>query len=102
MTGGHGNWYWIGLIILTGLLIAYAEYHDLPKLYTGYQESESDVTILEDRLEEVRISKEQLQTHVEELDENPLSVEAAVRENMGHVREGETVFRINLPDSRTP
>ena len=102
MTGGHGNWYWIGLIILTGLLLGYAEYHDLPKLYTSHQESESDVTVLEQRLEDVKKNKEQLQTHVEELDENPLSVEAAVRENMGHVREGETVYRIELSDKRTP
>jgi cell division protein FtsB len=102
MTGGHGNWYWIGLIILIGLLIAYAEYHDLPKLYTSYQESETDVTVLEQRLEDVKKTKDQLQTHVEELDENPLSVEAAVRENMGHVRKGETVYRIELPENRTP
>ena len=83
MSGRHGNWFWIGLIILVGLLLGYAEFHDLPKLYTGYQQSESDVVVLEERLEKVRAEKEQLQTHVEELDENPLSVEAAVRENMG-------------------
>ena len=104
MSGRHGNWYWIGLIILVGALLAYAEYHDLPRLYSSYQESENDVIVLEKRLEDVKVDKEQLQTHVDELelDENPLSVEAAVRENMGHVREGETIYRINLPANQDP
>lgn len=96
------SWYWAALAVLAVALVAYARQHDLPQLYAGYRYSEQEVQQLEERLQALRIEEAKLQQNVEDLDNDPLAVEAEIRRSKGLVREGETVYRVELPPVPAP
>ena len=76
---------------------ALAYHHDLLGVYGGYQYSEEEVRVLQERLQQVKARNMELQRQKHELREESLELEAAIRESKGHVREGETVYRIEWP-----
>ena len=53
----------------------------------------------EQRLEQVREEKEQLEAEIERLEADSLYIEEIARKEYGMVRDGEEVFRLTLPDS---
>ncbi len=96
------RWYWGGLILFALALVAYARQHDIAQLYTGYRYSEQEVDQLEERLQSLQEEEQKLQQNVEDLDNDPLAVEAEIRRSKGLVREGETVYRVELPSVPAP
>ena len=99
MSQRKSRWYWLAVLAFVALLAAYARYHDLPGLYAGYRHSEREVRALEQRLESLKAEEEELKHSVEGLKKkDSLAVEAAIRSGRGLVREGETVYRVELPE----
>jgi hypothetical protein len=89
--------YGIGAVTAVGAAGGLAYHHDLVGVYRGYQYSQEEVQVLEDRLEQVEARNTELRREDKELQEDSLELEAAIRESKGHVREDETVYRIEWP-----
>ena len=98
----RGGWYWAAVALFAIGLIAYARRHDIVGLYSGYRYSQKEVKQLEARLDDLRKEESALQQRVEDLDTDPLAVEKEIRRSKGWVREGEKVFRVELPDASAP
>lgn len=78
-------------------LAFYASEKDLIGLYQGYQESEERLVVLDKQIVELEQEKAGLELKIVGLDTDPLVVETAIRKNTGHVREGETIYRVEIP-----
>ena len=102
MSQHRSGWYRLALAGFGIALFAYAQYHDLFGLYRGYEHSEQEVRALEVRLESLKAEAEALKQSVEGLDNDPLAVESAIRSSKGFVRQGETVYRVELREDSAP
>ena len=91
------GWYWLALVAVIGLLAVYAQRRDLPGVYRDYLKSEDRVRDLEDRMPGLEAEKLRLERSVDYLAGDPLELEAAIREGQGLVRDGETVYVIEMP-----
>jgi cell division protein FtsB len=80
----------------------YAERQNLAGLYEEYRYSQDEVRQLEQRLDDLRADEGALKRHVEDLDSDPLAVEAEIRRSKGLVREDEKIFRVELPPAEAP
>lgn len=96
------RWYWATVALFAVALIAYARQHNFLDLYAGYNYSKQEVQQLEQRLEALQEQEQALKQNVEDLDNDPLAVEAEIRRSKGLVREGETIYRVELPSSLAP
>lgn len=90
--------YWLVLALFLGGLAVYATQHDVLALHAGYQHSGQEVHDLEARLESLEAEEQALRDNVSGLGDDPLELEAAIRDSKGLVREGETIYRVQLPD----
>ena len=98
----RAGWYWTALALFAAGLVAYARRHDLIGLYYDYRYSQDQVKQLEARLADLDKQESALRQHVEDLDRDPLAVETEVRRSKGLVREGEKIFRVELPAVTAP
>jgi cell division protein FtsB len=78
-------------------LAFYASEKDLIGLYYGHQGSEERLLNLERDIAELEVEKKQLERKISGLDTDPVLIEMAIRRNTGHVRKGETVYRVEIP-----
>ncbi|MEK7794993.1 MAG: septum formation initiator family protein [Candidatus Hydrogenedentota bacterium] len=92
-----GMWYWLALAFILGAVVFYAQQHDVFGLYDQYQESERAVQELDERLSAATAEEAVSREHVEHLERDPLEIEAAIRDGKGLVRDGETIYRVELP-----
>jgi cell division protein FtsB len=53
-------------------------------------------------LDDLRKEETALERRVEDLDTDPLAVETEIRRSKGYVREGEKIFRVELPTRTAP
>lgn len=97
MRSKTNGWYWIGLLVMFAGLTFYASEKDLVELYHGYRNSEERLVELDDRIVELGQEKADLERKIVGLDTDPVVVEMAIRKNTGHVRKGETIFRVEIP-----
>jgi cell division protein FtsB len=98
----RGGWYWAAVALCATGLIAYAQRQGLMGLYSDYRYSQNEVKQLEARLGDLAKQESALRQHVEDLDRDPLAVETEVRRSKGLVREGEKIFRVELPAAPAP
>ena len=98
----RGGWYWVAVVLFAAALVAYARRHDIVGLYSGYRYSQDEVKQLEARLDGLRKEESALRQRVEDLDTDPLAVESEIRRSIGYVREGENIFRVELPAGTAP
>ncbi len=96
----RGAWYWLVLLALAGLLGAYVHYRDLHGRYLRYQQSEDDVRWLQDEREALEEKERSLRRRVERLDTDPVEMEAESRRSKNLVREGETIYQIEVAPDR--
>lgn len=94
------RWFWLALVVLVGLLAAYVQRRDLYRLHGNYVESEDEVERLHTRLEVLNQEEAELDKRVDGLDSDPLEMEAAIRRSKNLVRQGETIYRVELPEDR--
>ncbi len=96
------GWYWIVAGVFIFSLAAYAKFYDLPGLYDEYQFSEHEVEELISRLEFLQGEESVLSSKILGLDTDPSEMEAAIRGKKGLVREGETVYRVEIDEISAP
>jgi len=96
------SWYWVAVAAAAVALGVYAERQNLAGLYEEYRYSQDEVRQLEQRLDDLRADEGALKRHVEDLDSDPLAVEAEIRRSKGLVREDEKIFRVELPPAEAP
>lgn len=99
MDSPRNRWYWLGLALLVVAAVGYAHQRDLYALQLDYQASEDDVRMLERQLEQSAESEARLRQQVDQLHDDPLELEAAIRSTKRLVREGETIYRVTLPET---
>lgn len=80
------------------MLSIYAQRRDLPGLYMKWQASEAQLNELHRQVDGLEKQATALGQRVEYLNSDPVELEAAIRSGKRLVREGETVYRIELPD----
>ena len=97
MTRQHSRWYWLRIAAFAALLLLYAERRDLYGLYLDYEESKARAEHLEEEVDSLRADRVAVEKQVENLDNDPLEMEAAIRRGKRLVREGEIVYRVPLP-----
>ena len=94
----RAHWYLLALLVVVAVLSIYAQRRDLPGLYMNWQASESQVQALHEQVDGLEKQTTTLEQRVEYLNSDPVELEAAIRNGKRLVREGETVYRIELPD----
>ncbi len=97
MTRQNGQWNWLAIAVFAALLLLYAERRDLVGLYQDYEESKAHAERLDAEVDSLRADRAVVEKQVEQLDNDPLEMEAAIRRGKRLVREGETVYRVPLP-----
>lgn len=98
MTRQNRQWNWVAVAAFTALLLLYAERRDLYGLYLDYEESKTRAESLEEEVDSLHADRLAVEKQVEYLNSDPLEMEAAIRRGKRLVREGETVYRVSLPD----
>lgn len=94
-----GNiWRWAGCAAVLAGALLYAQGRDLYGLHLDYLASEDEVRMLEVELAQSLKAEEGLRRRVNHLEGDPLELEAAIRETKRLVRQGETVYRVRLPE----
>lgn len=92
------RWYWAALTLLALAAAAYAQKRDIYALRLDYRASEDEVRMLERELETSSESEAELKQRVSQLHDDPLEMEAAIRDTKRLVRDGETIYRVNVPE----
>ncbi len=93
----HGAFlYCLALATVVLLALGYAERRDLYGRYLEHLDTEEDIRHGTERREALRNTVEETGQRVRFLNEDPLEIEAALRNNKNLVREGETIYRIKL------
>ncbi len=98
MAAKSNGWYWFSLLALVAGLALYASERDLPGLYEDHTERTIKLQALEDDAQRLERKKVSLEHKIMGLDTDKVIQESAVRKTTGHVRDGETIYRIPLPD----
>jgi cell division protein FtsB len=94
--------YWVSILAVAVALGLYAQKQDLAGLYQDYRYSQGEVHRLEQRLGDLRAQEQALTQHVDDLDNDPLAVEAEIRRSKGLVRTDEKIYRVELPPTDAP
>lgn len=90
--------YYLMLILLAGAIIFYSQHKQLFERYIEFQDSEDHSEQLTQELEVLKSNEDRLERYVEELNSDPLEMEATIRKNKGLVRSGETVYHIKVKE----
>jgi cell division protein FtsB len=93
-------WYRWALVALIAMAGLYIERRELVRVHLEYRESAGKAERLESRLADLEAEAAALERRVEYLQSDPVELEAAVRAEKKLLREGETIYRIVLPDER--
>jgi len=94
MTQRHRLGYIVVLVIALALVVAYVHKRDLRGKYEAYQESEKKVEASEHELSDLKSKLEKEEERLENLETDPLEIEAAIRRISHAVRKDEKVFRV--------
>lgn len=98
MTDPNRGRYWLAFLVLVGLLALYAQRRDLYGLYQDHRQGEARVQSLTRELGALEQKNASLERRVEQLDADPVELEAEIRRTKNHVREGETIYVVELPE----
>lgn len=86
--------YWLALATLIGAVAYYGHVRDLPGRFAEYQQRRQQVEALRDELHAKEMEKASLERRVQDLESDPVEIEAAIREAEKKVRQNETIYRI--------
>lgn len=91
-----GRRYWLMLAVIAAASAVYVDKRGLVDLYENYQQSAHEVQVLQNDLERLRAEESGLRRRVEGLENDPVEMEAAIRQRKNLVRPGEIIFRVTL------
>lgn len=89
--GTRGKWLW-GALGVAGALALWSAAD--ARGFRKYLELEQNLTALEARNQELREQNARYLTEIEALNEDPVALERAAREELGFIRPGEIVFNL--------
>lgn len=98
MSENPKGWYWLALVLMAVLLVVYVQRRDFYGLFEDYRQSEGQVESMQGQLDTLEAQEAELKIRVENLNDDPLELEAAIRRSKSLVRDGETIFRVELPE----
>ncbi len=87
---------WLTLIAVAGLVLAYACHRNLYQRCQDYLKNEVEVQAKRRECETMEERIQASRQRVESLGSDPLEIEADIRRNNNLVREGETIYRIEM------
>ena len=90
--------YWLALVLAVIFAVGYAYQRDLRGLARQSRTSREDVRRLQEDLDALQDTEEELRLRVEGLTGDPVEIEASIRRSKNLVREGERVYRIELEE----
>ena len=85
------------VIAMVGMVAAYAFHRDFLSLYYDYRGREAEVQALREQVRGAQVLEKELSRRVDDLDDDNVEMEASIRRNKDMVREGETIYRVELP-----
>ncbi len=90
------KWYWLAVLVTAVLCFTYVKQRKLEERYQGYQESEVAIQDLQRQVGQLQQQVEKGQERVQELASDPVEQEAAIRRWSRKLREGETVYHMDV------
>lgn len=91
-------WYWAAFGLVVAAMVYYAHERNLYGRYIEYRQSQQTVKDRQAELDRLEQREKHLVRHVERLNNDPLEMEASIRESKHLIREGERVFRVEITD----
>ena len=101
MSENPKGWYWLALVLMAVLLVVYVQRRDFYGLFQDYRQSEEQVEAMHGQLDALQAEEAELKVRVENLKDDPLELEAAIRRSKSLVRDGETIYRVELPEDES-
>ena len=98
MLEGTRSAYWLTFGVIAALIAGYAYKHDLQGRYMDYLESKHKVEEMRVQRDELKAQHDTLMRQAEDLEGDPVEIEASIRLNSNKVRRGERIYRIELPE----
>ncbi len=89
--------YWIALVAVVAGTAGYAYHRDLAACWRDYLDSQKETQAIEREHDALRAERDKLKEDVQRLKTDPVEVEQSIRQNKNLVREGEKVYRVDLP-----
>lgn len=89
--------YWLTVAAVAVVVALYAYHRDLSGLYREYLRQDGEVQALRDQLDQLRSSEEAMTRRVDRLKTDDVEMEAAIRRDKNLVRQGERIYRVELP-----
>jgi len=89
--------YWSALVVVVGVCAAYVYHRDLARAWDKLRASEKSVEGLRQEQTDLQNQVDTLKDSVSGLSSDPVEVETSVRRNKNLVRQGERIYRIELP-----
>ena len=91
--------YWLGLIVVAGVVMAYVQHRDFRQRHDTLEMKQQQVKDLEVQLKQNQYRERMLQGRVERLDSDPIEMEKVIRRDKDRVRRGEHIYRVEIvPD----
>ncbi len=88
------RWYWVTLLLAVAFAVFYLEQRDLPGRYLNQQHEIGLLNEQREGLRKLENERDRVRRRVENLNTDPLEIEAAIRSRKRLVREGEVVYRL--------
>ncbi len=95
-------WYWLTVALMLTAAGAYAWKSGLYSRYHNHLRYETEIQAKREKVNQLREDLEANRDRVEDLDSDPLEVEASVRRIKRWVRPGERVYRMEKIPSESP
>lgn len=97
----RGQWkYWLLALGLIGLALLYADSRNLQERFWDHQLDAKELKVREKEITDLETEVEQAKAKLEQLDKDPVEIEANVRKINGQVRDGEIIFRVEDVNSK--
>lgn len=90
------GWYGLALIVAVGLTAWYVYNRDLWGLYTDHQKYDAQIRAVREQNKELETEIDASRRRIGQLGDDPIEIEAAIRQTKDLVREGERVYRIEV------
>lgn len=93
----------LGLVLVTAVGYGYARQRNIQARYMEFQQNEKQIESVEQEIEALRQRVEQAQQRVNDMESDPVEIEATIRRIRRLTRDGEIIFRIeDCPVATSP
>ena len=94
MRNRRRKWYWLTLLAVAAVSVAYAMHKDVYGRYLQQERAQRNIETRRDAVQAKEIERDLAQQRVEDLVKSSLEIEAVIRDRKRLVREGEVVYHL--------